>query len=327
MKKVLSIVILLLSLVSSANAQFVTIYQGPTVTYSDFIPPGRELELHLSFANQNGLATVTLPPELLFLDRLSDRDGVVEGIIYEGQTATIKYKEDSIGGNIWLFAKTKPLNDLPEIASIIDIETTVQTEFGLLSRSYPFKMLYQKVLMTSDTLGSVTGGDIIGYSVHVSGYPRDDLETATLTLKVPPNTDLLSGSITGAGNATISGNTLTWDSSPPTSLDVSYKVQVWEIGQIHPSVNEIVNDGVFYRITAKGEQRLAPIERQLNPNSSSASFYSAISPLPSHIKSLIKFTVNLMIIQLKPSQVGYPRTDSLFCEIPQGVQRTVQSSD
>ncbi len=177
--------------------------------------------------------------------------------LLQGQTATITVEEGVLGGEVWFFAFAKPLSQLPDSAPEVDI-----TISGQETRSFSFKMLYQKVTVTSDTEGPVTAGDIITYTVRISTYPREDLEKSRLTLYPPLGTDLLPDSIIGAEDSQLSGGpslgySLKWDSNPPTTLEVIYKVQVWDIYIIDPSVKEIVTHPASYRIDAKGVLRRA----------------------------------------------------------------------
>ncbi|MCZ6674426.1 MAG: hypothetical protein O7C75_15970 [Verrucomicrobia bacterium] len=206
MKKVFSIFILILAVAPSSKAQFITIFQEHIQTFSDFIPLGEELEIHVDFNVNNGFSTVTLPPELTFAGTFTDFDGTIDTVTFEGQTATIKVDEGKTGGFVWLFAFAKPIDELPDVAPEVEIEIAGET-----TRRFSFKMLYQKLTVTSDKEGSVTEGDIITYTVRATPYPREDLETSRLTINPPVGTDIVPDSITGAGDATLSGTTLNWD--------------------------------------------------------------------------------------------------------------------
>lgn len=257
MKRFSLLAISLFFLASSSKADFVTIFQEHLRTYSDFIPLGERLEIHVRFTANNGTATVTLPPELSYTGTYTVWNGPVESITFQGQTATITVEEGVLGGEVWFFAFAKPLSQLPDSAPEVDI-----TISGQETRSFSFKMLYQKVTVTSDTEEPVTAGDIITYTVRISTYPREDLEKSRLTLYPPLGTDLLLDSITGPKDAVLSGGpsqgySLKWDSNPPTTLEVIYKVQVWDIYIIDPSVKEIVTHPASYRIDAKGVLRRA----------------------------------------------------------------------
>lgn len=240
-------------LTTPATAQFATIFQEHLRTYSDFIPVGEQLEIHVSFNVKNRNATVTLPPELTFTGSFQVWNGQIESVAFHGQVATITVAEGTTGGEIWFFAFAKPLTQLPDTAPEVEIEISGET-----TRSFSFKMLYQKLTVTSDKEGPVTEGDIITYTIRSTNYSRDDLESASLTIRPPIGTDLVANSITGGGDASLSGNTLTWDSDPPNSLEVSYQVQVREILLIDPSVKEIVTDRVSYDLHASGILRRAP---------------------------------------------------------------------
>ncbi len=80
MKRFSLLTISLLFLASSSKADFVTIFQEHLRTYSDFIPLGERLEIHVRFTANNGTATVTLPPELSYTGTYTVWNGPVESI-------------------------------------------------------------------------------------------------------------------------------------------------------------------------------------------------------------------------------------------------------
>ncbi len=227
------------------------------------VQPSESVEVNVSYEASDiyddGVVTVELPLELDFSGSWVDRSGfpTVQSVAFDGKVATVQVSGNPSRGKIALIANSIPLDELPDNAQEFDIGVTFIANHptdGMAenSRDFVFKMHYAQIEVFSDLSGSAGPGDVISYSVVVSGYGFGVLENSTLNLPAPLGTDIILGSVTGEAGATVTEDSgrilLEWGEGVASKRTVSYNVKVRELFQIPDSQTEIVNDNVFFRM-------------------------------------------------------------------------------
>lgn len=268
---------LLLALLASGTAaradyvavSFVHLWTSTTRDFSDVLLPGENILIDFNAGTtggvpESGVATLTIPPEIV-IHSWAYRNGRVESVEVNGQVVTVNVAEDgSLGDDgrsrfdITLSCSTKSIVDLPETARLLEFPVTVSMTDSSLgtatqTKTYEGQMAYSRLSVTADKSGPVKPGDIITYSINASAYPLEKFVSSRLTLQQAYATDIVAGSLTGTGGGTVTGSgqfVIDWTSNPG-SVSASYQVKVRESWQIPPSVVEVENAGVHYRLVVE----------------------------------------------------------------------------